>query len=67
MEKIEIGNIIKKYRKKRGYTLKEVAEMVDLSSDFLVDIEKNISRPSYENLFKLMYGLNIPNNEFFDF
>lgn len=66
MERIYVGNVIRKYRKKRGYTLKEVAEMANLSCSLLEDIEMNKSEPSYENLFKLMYVLDIPNDEFFD-
>lgn len=66
IKRIEVGNIIRHHRKKKDYTLKELAEITDLSYGFLGDIERDRSRPSYENLFKLMYALEIPNNEFFD-
>lgn len=60
MRRIKIGNTIKKYREKNGYTLREMGEEIGLSASFLCEIESNKSRPSYENLIKIACFLDIP-------
>ncbi|GFN34901.1 helix-turn-helix domain-containing protein [Tepidimicrobium xylanilyticum] len=66
MGKIEFGHIIKKYRLKKGITIRELAELTNISTGFIGDIETNRSRPSYENLVKLIQVLDISLEDIFN-
>lgn len=50
---IKIGEILKKTRKSLGYTQEEVAEMLDLASRYISDIERNKTKGSIDTLVKL--------------
>lgn len=65
MRKLLIGNYIREYRNRKGYSLRQLAEKIGLSHSFIGDIEANRSRPSYENLIKLIVELNIPIDKIF--
>ncbi len=63
--KKEIGEKIKRYRKKCGFTQEKLAEVVDISSRNLSNIELGISYPKPETLEKIMQTLDITTQELF--
>lgn len=50
---IKIGDILRKTRKSLGYTQEEVAEMLDLASRYVSDLERNKTKGSIDTLVKL--------------
>ena len=50
---ITIGSILRKTRKSLGYTQEEVAEMLDLASRYVSDIERDKTKGSIDTLVKL--------------
>ena len=52
---------IKKYRKEKGITSAQLAEMVDLSHDFIRQIESEKVRYNFsvETLYKISVALNV--------
>lgn len=50
---IKIGKLLKKTRKSLGYTQEEVAEMLDLASRYISDIERDKTKGSVDTLVKL--------------
>lgn len=52
---------IKKYRKERGITSAELAEMVDLSHDFIrqIESEKTAYNFSVDTFYKISVALNV--------
>lgn len=63
----EIGLKIAYYRKKKGYTQTQLAEMVGISSNYLSLIERGNKWQSYsmETLFKIAEALEITVSELF--
>ena len=61
----EIGEKIKRARKKGGFTQERLAEIVDISSRNLSNIELGISYPKPETLEKIMLTLNMTTQELF--
>ena len=51
--KIKIGNLLKRTRKSLGYTQEDVAEMLDLASRYISDIERDKTKGSVDTLVKL--------------
>lgn len=52
--------LIKKYRKRNGWTQFQVAEMLNVTERFYRSIEAGDRRPSYENLNKLEDLFKLP-------
>ncbi len=63
--KKELGEKIKRVRKKRGLTQEQLAEMIDISSRNLSNIEIGSSFLKAETLEKLLTALNITTEELF--
>lgn len=63
-DKYFIGHKIKSFRKKRGLTQAELAEMVDLSEKHISKIEAGIHLPSISAFLKMIKILNINLDEF---
>lgn len=63
--KQELGEKIKRVRKKRGLTQEQLAEMINISSRNLSNIEIGISFPKSETLEKILTSLNISTQELF--
>ena len=63
----EVGLKIAYYRKKKGYTQAQLAEMVGISSNYLSLIERGNKGQSYsmETLFKIAEALEITVSELF--
>lgn len=54
-----LGEKIKQIRNKKGFSLRELAEKVDLSASFLSQIEQGKASPSIENLKKIANALDV--------
>nr|WP_307776228.1 helix-turn-helix domain-containing protein [uncultured Cetobacterium sp.] len=65
MEDIQLGIKIKKFRKEKNLTLKELASMVGTTSALLSQIEKGITNPSINTLKNISLSLEVPLYEFF--
>ena len=63
--KKEIGEKIKRCRKKCGYTQEKLAETIDISSRNLSNIELGLSYPKPETLEKIMQILDMSTQELF--
>ncbi len=50
---IKIGDLLRRTRKSLGYTQEEVAEMLDLASRYISDIERDKTKGSIDTLVKL--------------
>lgn len=61
----EVGLKIAYYRKKKGYTQTQLAEMVGISSNYLSLIERGNKVQSYsmETLFKIAEALEVNAND----
>lgn len=57
---MKIGQNIKKYRKQKGLTQLELAEMIDLKSITIRKYESDDREPSIETLTKLADALEVP-------
>lgn len=57
---------IKKYRKEKGLTSAQLAEMVDLSHDFIRQIESEKTKYNFsvETLYKISVALNVRLDKF---
>lgn len=60
-----IGEAVKKLRKERGYTLKDVSEQVNLSIGYLSQFERGITTIAVEQLVKIADMLGVSANYFF--
>ncbi len=63
MANFNVGDKIAYYRKKRGYTQKKLADMIDLSNSMLSVYERGEYVPSVELLKKIATALNLGENE----
>ena len=63
--KQEMGEKIKRLRKSRGVTQEQLAEMVDISSRNISNIELGISFPKPETLEKILKAFNTTTEKLF--
>jgi len=54
-----LGTTVRNFRIKKGLTLLELADKTGLSSGFISKIERNLSKPSINNLQRICYALDI--------
>jgi len=54
-----IGDNIRKYRRKKNLTQKQLGELLGLSNTYLSDIENNRTNPSIKTLKKVAKALEI--------
>jgi transcriptional regulator with XRE-family HTH domain len=62
----QIGNRVKYYRKKKGLTQTELAQLVGKDRQYLYKIEKAVVTPNVVTISALAIALEIPLKEFFD-
>ncbi|NEZ47839.1 helix-turn-helix transcriptional regulator [Clostridium niameyense] len=55
-----IGEKIKQRRTEKGYSLRELGKIVDLSANFLSAVERGINGISIEKLTKVAHALDVP-------
>ena len=63
--KKEVGEKIKRLRKRNGLTQEQLAELVDISSRNLSNIEQGISFPKPETLENILISLHTTTQELF--
>ncbi|WP_314068243.1 XRE family transcriptional regulator [uncultured Vagococcus sp.] len=61
-----IGETVKKLRKDRGYTLKDISKQANLSIGYLSQFERGITTIAVEQLAKIADILGVSINYFFD-
>lgn len=54
-----LGNILKDARKARGLTREQLAEIINITPRYLMSIENENKKPSYDLLFRLIRELGI--------
>jgi transcriptional regulator with XRE-family HTH domain len=59
MDKLTMGDRIKEVRKKRKLTQEQLAECIDVSVEFVGQIERGIKLPSMPVFIKLIKTLNV--------
>lgn len=63
--KKELGEKVKRLRKEQGYTQEQFAEMIDISSRNVSNIEQGISFPKPETLEKIVKSFGITTEKLF--
>lgn len=56
---MNIGTLIRKYRKEKKLTLKNIAEKASISEGFLSQVENNVNSPSVDTLIRICTALDI--------
>lgn len=56
---MNLGAVLKKKRKEKGFILKAVAEKADISEGFLSQVENDVSSPSVETLIRICNAIGI--------
>lgn len=59
MYKLTMGDRIKEARKKKGFTQEQLAERLDVSVEFVGQIERGLKLPSMNVFIKLIEALNV--------
>lgn len=59
MDKVELGAKIREVRKECGYTQEKLAEMADIGTMYLGEIERGEKMPSLKILIQLIESLNV--------
>ncbi|MBR1908906.1 helix-turn-helix transcriptional regulator [bacterium] len=62
-----LGKNIKKYRELRGLMQNELAERVDLSREYIADIERGLKNISLKKLYIIVDVLNIKCSDLVNF
>ena len=62
-----LGKRIKSLRRSRGHTQEELAEIIDISANYLAGIERGEANPTLSLLQRLCTGLEIPLSELFQY
>lgn len=63
----DFGKNLYKYRKQNNLTQLELAERIDVSSDFIGLMERGVNSPSFKTLEKLSEALGVPVYQLFIF
>lgn len=61
----KLGPIIKSARKSRGHTREQLAERIHITPRYLMSIENESQKPSYDVLFRLIRELGISADSIF--
>ena len=56
---MNIGTLIRRYRKERKLTLKAVAEKASISEGFLSQVENDVNSPSVETLMRICSAIDV--------
>jgi Predicted transcriptional regulators len=60
-----LGFVLKSARKDKGLTREQLAEIIDITPRYLMSLENENKKPSYDVLFKLIRELSIPADTIF--
>lgn len=61
----KLGPVVKAARKSRGYTREQLAEQLHITPRYLMSIENENQKPSYDVLFRLIRELGISADSIF--
>lgn len=64
MENIDIGKKVKKYRKAKGWSSRELARIAEITPSMLSQIERGLANPSIQTLKVLAKALDVPTFSF---
>lgn len=56
----EFGREVRRRRKERGLTLEQLAELADLTQNYIGSLERGQRDPSLSTIASLAYGLGVP-------
>ena len=56
---MNLGTVVRDYRKKKNLTLKKVAAKAGISEGFLSQVENNVNSPSVETLMKISDAIGV--------
>lgn len=59
MNKLTMGDRIREARKKQGLTQEQLAERLDVSVEFIGQIERGLKLPSMQVFIKILKSLNV--------
>lgn len=59
MDKSELGARIREARKKKGYTQEKLAEMSDIGTMYLGEIERGVKMPSMKIFIRILEALDV--------
>ena len=62
-----LGQNIKKYREVKGLTQNELAESVDLSREYIADIERGHKNLSFKRFYMIADALNVKCSDLINF
>lgn len=62
-----LGLNIKKFREAKGFSQNQLAEIVNLSREYLADVERGHKRISLKKFFAIADALNTDCSDFIDF
>lgn len=62
LDYISLGQNIRKYRLKKGYTQEKLAELCELSSGYIGDLERADRTPSLQVIISICYALEVSPN-----
>ena len=60
MKKILIGNQIRRFRREKGFTQAQLAELAHISEKTLSDIENDKINPRYKSIINISRALEVP-------
>lgn len=63
-DKVQFGAVIRKYRTKQGLTQQQLADLLGITPKSISCIERGLSYPSPENIFRVARILNFSLDEF---
>ena len=66
-ELIYFGKQLKKLRKRHGYALEKLAEIIEISPNHISKLERAKTNPSFQVINKIAIALNIEMKDLFDF
>lgn len=64
---VHLGEMIRQKRDEKGFTLQQLADMMQIEKSNLIRLEKGRTNPTIKTLKSVADSLNIPLKELFDF
>ncbi|MCM3714567.1 helix-turn-helix domain-containing protein [Alkalihalobacillus oceani] len=64
MENIDIGKKVEKYRKEKGWSIRELARIAEITPSMLSQIERGLANPSITTLRVVAKALDVPTFHF---
>ncbi len=56
---MNLGSLLRRYRREQGFTLKTVSEKAGISEGFLSQVENNVSSPSVDTLMNICAAIGV--------